>query len=97
MLCLENQSHFPLEECATFAIAERPIEPGHLDPVHILTPDELSERLKVPVSWVYENTRNRAFVRNADPLPQIRMGKYLRFYWPEIEKWLERHQGGSNA
>jgi len=78
----------------TFTIADRPIEPGHLESKYILTPEELAERLKVPVTWVYENTRSRATVRNADPLPNIRMGKYLRFYWPEIEKWLERHQGG---
>jgi len=78
----------------TFTIAERPIEPGRLEHQHILTPEELAERLKVPVTWVYESTRNRAALRNCDPLPNIRMGKYLRFYWPEVEKWLERHQGG---
>jgi len=81
----------------TFTIADKPIEPGHLDASHILTPEELAERLKVPVTWVYENTRSRAKVRNADPLPAIRMGKYLRFYWPEVEKWLERRQEGEAA
>jgi hypothetical protein len=86
--------NYPRSYAATFCIAERPIEPGQLDSRHILTPQELAERLKVPVSWVYENTRNRANVRNADPLPNIRMGKYLRFYWPEVEKWLARRQGG---
>jgi predicted DNA-binding transcriptional regulator AlpA len=80
----------------TFTIANRPIEPGQLDATHILTPRQLAERLQVPVSWVYENTRKRASKRNADPLPSIRMGKYLRFYWPEVEKWLERRQGGKN-
>jgi hypothetical protein len=78
----------------TFSIADAPLEPGKLDPAHILRPEQLGERLKVPVSWVYENTRRRAGRRNADPLPCIRMGKYLRFYWPEVEKWLERRQGG---
>jgi hypothetical protein len=29
---------------------------------------------------------------NVDPLPCIRMGKYLRFYWPAVERWLERRQ-----
>jgi hypothetical protein len=96
MICLENLSPTALNECATFVIAEKPIEPGQLDSNHILRPTELAERLKVPVSWVYENTRNRASVRNADPLPSIRMGKYLRFYWPEVEKWLSRRQGGHN-
>jgi hypothetical protein len=78
----------------TFSIADAPLQPGKLDPAHILRPEQLGERLKVPVSWVYENTRSRAGRRNADPLPCIRMGKYLRFYWPEVEKWLERRQGG---
>ena len=93
-MILEYRNNSVISEAATFTIADRPIEPGHLEAKHILTPDELSERLKVDVSWVYENTRKRASVRKADPLPSIRMGKYLRFYWPEIEKWLQRHQGG---
>jgi hypothetical protein len=78
----------------TFTIADRPIEPGQLDAKHILTPESLADCLKVPVSWVYDQTRSRATARNADPLPTIRMGKYLRFYWPEVEKWLERRQEG---
>ena len=78
----------------TFTIVDAPVQAGKLDPAHILRPEQLGERLKVPVSWVYENTRRRAGRRNADPLPFIRMGKYLRFYWPEVEKWLERRQGG---
>jgi predicted DNA-binding transcriptional regulator AlpA len=94
MIILEDRKHPVSSEAATFMIADRPIEPGHLEAQHILRPEELAERLKVDVSWVYENTRKRASVRKTDPLPSIRMGKYLRFYWPEIEKWLERHQGG---
>jgi len=94
MIILEDQKHPVISEAATFMAADRPIEPGQLEARHILTPEELAGRLKVEVSWVYENTRKRASVRKIDPLPNIRMGKYLRFYWPEIEKWLERHQGG---
>ena len=94
MIILEERKYPVISEAATFMIADRPIEPGHLEAHHILTPEDLAERLKVEVSWVYENTRKRASVRKTDPLPNIRMGKYLRFYWPEIEKWLERHQGG---
>jgi hypothetical protein len=93
MIILEDRKQQVISEAATFTIADRPIEPGHLDAQHILTPEDLAKRLKVDVSWVYESTRKRASVRKTDPLPSIRMGKYLRFYWPEIEKWLERHQG----
>jgi excisionase family DNA binding protein len=94
MLSLEVRKSPVVSEPATFMIADRPIEPGQLDSRHILTPQELAERLKVPVSWIYENTRKRACIRQSDALPSIRMGKYLRFYWPEVEKWLERRQGG---
>ena len=90
----QEEEQQQLKQQNTFEILDSPIESGHLDHEHILTPEELAERLKVPVTWVYESTRSRAAVRNSDPLPNIRMGKYLRFYWPEIEKWLERHQGG---
>jgi excisionase family DNA binding protein len=78
----------------SFMIADAPIQPGRLEPTHILTPEQLAERLQVQVSFIYENTRSRAGRRNADPLPFMRLGKYLRFYWPEVEKWLERRQGG---
>ena len=78
----------------SFTIVDAHLQPGRLDPTNLLTPEQLAERLQVQVSFIYENTRKRAGRRNADPLPCIRMGKYLRFYWPEVEKWLERRQGG---
>jgi predicted DNA-binding transcriptional regulator AlpA len=57
----------------------------------VLTPEDLAKRLKVPVSWVYEQTRNRATVRaKSGPLPYKRMGKYLRFSWSEVVEWLEK-------
>ena len=54
----------------------------------LLTPAELAERLKVPKSWVFEQTRQRAKVRNSNPLPCIRLGKYLRFSWPKVCEWM---------
>jgi hypothetical protein len=61
-----------------------------LRPEDILTPAQLAERLQVNVSWVFEQTRNRAKVRNKNktPLPCIRMGKYLRFSWASVSEWL---------
>jgi hypothetical protein len=64
------------------------IVPAPLDPLDILTPEELAARLKVPKSWVFEQTRARSATRNKNPLPCHRMGKYLRFYWPEVSQWL---------
>jgi len=51
----------------------------------ILTHEELAERLKVPASWVYEKTRKRC--RN--PIPSIPLGRYIRFDWDAVVKWLE--------
>jgi len=51
----------------------------------LLTVPEIASALKVPVSWVYERTR-RAGV---DRIPHIKLGKYLRFRWSTVQKWLE--------
>jgi hypothetical protein len=64
------------------------IQPARFDPEDILTPEQLAERLQVSKSWVFEQTRNRAKVRNKKPLPCIRLGKYLRFSWIQVCEWL---------
>jgi hypothetical protein len=69
-------------------LASVPINPSRLDPEDILTPAELAARLKVSKSWVFEQTRNRAKVRNAHPLPCIRLGKYIRFSWVQVCDWM---------
>jgi len=61
-------------------------------PTEILTPQQLADRLQVKPSWVYEQTRSRSGVRNADPLPHIKMGLYLRFDWRDVLGWLERQK-----
>lgn len=55
-----------------------------LRPEDILTPEEVAVRLKVPESWVYEKTRARC--RN--PMPCLRLGRYIRFDWNAVIKWL---------
>jgi hypothetical protein len=50
----------------------------------ILTPEELAERLKVDVSWIYEKRRPRC----KNPIPAIPMGKIIRFDWDKIVEWL---------
>ncbi len=59
-----------------------------LDPNDILTPAQLAARLQVPKTWVFEQTRERAKIRNKNPLPVIRLGKYLRFSWIAVSEWL---------
>lgn len=46
---------------------------------------ELAQRWRVPVSWIREQTRNRA----SDPLPCVRLGRYIRFEWgsPKLAEW----------
>lgn len=56
----------------------------------LLTPKQLAERLAVPASWIRERTRRRARVRDTDPLPVVRLGKYIRFDWRSIQEWLAR-------
>jgi hypothetical protein len=67
-----------------------PANQAPIDPADILTPEELAERFKVPVSWIFEQTRQRAITRSEGkpPLPCHPLGKKtLRFYWPEVSQW----------
>jgi excisionase family DNA binding protein len=52
----------------------------------LLTHEEIAKRLKVPASWVYEKTRKRC----VNPIPSIPMGRYIRFDWDAVVKWLEQ-------
>lgn len=63
---------------------------GVISPSDILTPQELAERLKVDVGWVYEKTRTNG--TRGNPLPVLRAGRYLRFCWPDVCAWLRSNQ-----
>jgi predicted DNA-binding transcriptional regulator AlpA len=56
----------------------------------LLTADEVAQMLRVSPSWVREKCRERAIVRDADPFPHVRLGKYVRFRWSEVSLWLDR-------
>jgi excisionase family DNA binding protein len=60
--------------------------------MEMLTPEELAARLKVRKSWIFEKTRRRA----QDPLPCIRVGRYVRFSWADVTRWLEKHSTGGS-
>jgi predicted DNA-binding transcriptional regulator AlpA len=60
-----------------------------IDPSQILTLAELAARLKVSERWVYEKSRRRCL----NPLPVIRIGRYLRFDWLEVSAWLRQQTG----
>jgi hypothetical protein len=71
------------------------IEQPKNSPGVLLTPAELAARLAVPQSWIREKTRERARQRDSDPLPVVRLGKYVRFSWPAVEAWLARQVQGA--
>lgn len=55
----------------------------------LLTARQLSERLNVPESWVRNEER-------AGRIPSVRLGKYVRFKWPDVERALaERRRQGA--
>jgi excisionase family DNA binding protein len=64
-----------------------------VDPGEILTIDEVADRLKVSKRWVYEKTRSRCL----NPLPAIRVGRYLRFLWGDLSAWLRSQSSGGAA
>ena len=57
---------------------------------HLLTAAEVAEMLRVSPSWIREKTRERALIRDTDPLPHVRLGKYVRFRWTDVSLWLDR-------
>jgi excisionase family DNA binding protein len=52
-------------------------------PARLLTPGEVAARLGVQPSWVNKAARTNR-------IPHVRVGRYRRFRWPDIEEWLER-------
>ena len=57
----------------------------------IIDAKDLATRWQVPVSWIREYTR---LDRTDDPIPHVRLGKYVRFEWgsPALEQWFARRR-----
>ncbi len=53
-----------------------------------LNVQELAEMLGVPITWIYDRTRQGGPER----LPHYKVGKYIRFAQDEIAEYL-RHKG----
>lgn len=49
---------------------------GHRE-IQLLTPEQLADRFKLPVSWVYEQSRQ-------GNIPTHRLGRYIRFDLHEV-------------
>jgi excisionase family DNA binding protein len=54
----------------------------------LLTVKDVAQLLRVPISWVYQQTRKRS----TDRLPGIRLGKYWRFRHGDVVDWLLRQK-----
>ncbi len=52
----------------------------------LLTVEEVAQLLKVPASWVYEHCGKQV----SDPLPHVKLGKYLRFSRSDLTRYLEK-------
>jgi len=71
---------------ATHKIDSTPAQRAPLDPADIITPAELSKRLQLPLSWIYE--KSRANGKHGNALPTLRCGRYLRFSWADVVAWM---------
>lgn len=59
----------------------------------LLTVEEVAQFLKVPASWVYEHCRKQV----SDPLPHVKLGKYLRFSRSDLARYLEKLRRGLDS
>ena len=55
--------------------------------MQLLTIEKISEELNVPKSWIYRQVRNKE-----NPLPHIKLGKYLRFEAESIRKHIDQNR-----
>jgi hypothetical protein len=56
----------------------------------LVTLEDFAKRLALPRSWLRENCRSRC----ADPVPCIRLGRYVRFDMadPALLAWIDRRR-----
>ena len=52
----------------------------------LITVKELSQRLNVPVSWIYQRTR-----LGQEAIPHVKMGKYVRFHLVEVVEFFKNN------
>jgi excisionase family DNA binding protein len=72
-----------IDEIVRKAVQSALEQDGHGSP--LLTPDELADQLKVPVSWVYEKSRQ-------GEIPTHRIGRYPRFRLEEVVQSQQKKQ-----
>ena len=62
--------------------------------VKIIDSEELAKRWRVPETWVRDQVRKRTL----DPIPHVRLGKYVRFEWGSepLNAWWSRRRHSPN-
>ena len=50
-----------------------------------LTAEELANKLKVPLSWIYDRTRKAG----PEKIPHYKIGKYVRFSESEVLEYMK--------
>lgn len=60
-------------------------------PAEILKPEEVAALLRTSVGWIYEKCRTR----QRDPLPCLRLGRYIRFEKQIVLAWARNHGNGA--
>jgi hypothetical protein len=61
---------------------------ANFNPADLLTPKQLAQRLQVSLGWMREKTRKR----NRNKLPALPLGRFVRFYWPDVCRWMMDQQ-----
>jgi excisionase family DNA binding protein len=56
--------------------------------LNLLTVKDLAKQLKVKPSWIYGETRKTG----EGAIPQLRVGKYIRFNLSDVILWLKKKQ-----
>lgn len=56
------------------------------DADEFLTIEEISTRLKLKPSFFYAPVRRKG----PDPIPCLRIGKYIRYRLPDVMAWIEK-------
>ena len=56
---------------------------------------EFAKRISMKESWVRNQTRSNC----QDPIPHVKLGRYVRFEWnsPELNTWWDSHRKGNSA
>jgi hypothetical protein len=60
------------------------VVPAPINPEHLLTLEDVAERLHRKPAWVKEKCRRRC----ANPLPVFNVGRHLLFDWVQVSEWI---------